>query len=202
MYEFMLPKLKDVQGITKKEWEALLLEGKQAHTKRTQKALDIGKAVHDYLEAYIKDKLGIKVTLTQEIAETLKRDEAKNSIKAFVKWEKENNVEWLSSEMVVASHEHKFAGTLDFLAKVNGKLTLGDFKTSSMISEETYLQTAAYQICLEEMEVKGIQQRLVIRIPKDGKDVEVRIVPTDITFDKETFIALRNIHRWNLYINR
>ncbi len=200
MYEFMLPKLDEVQGITKKEWESLLMEGKKAHTVRTDQALNIGSAVHDYLEAYIKDTLGEKVKLSEETLAILEKEEAKNSIKSFMDWEKENKVKWLKSEMVVASHKYKFAGTMDFLAMVNGKLTLGDFKTSSMISEETYLQTAAYQICLEEMGLDKIEQRLVLRIPKDGKEVEAKIVPTDIGFDKETFLALREAHKWNLYI--
>jgi CRISPR/Cas system-associated exonuclease Cas4 (RecB family) len=200
MYEFLEDKLKDVQGITNKEWKELLMEGKKAHTKRTDQALNIGSAVHDYLEAYIKKTLGEEIKLSDETLAVLEKEEAKNSIKSFMDWEKENKVKWLKSEMIVASHKYKFAGTMDFLAVVNGKLTLGDFKTSSMISEDAYLQTAAYQICLEEMGLDKIQQRLILRIPKDGKEVEARIVPTDIDFDKQTFLSLREAHKWNLYI--
>ncbi len=200
MYEYLHPKLEEVQGITKREWNDLLMEGKKAHTVRSDKAKEIGGAVHDYLEAYIKEKLGEKATLPKEKVELLKCEEAQNSIKAFKDWEKANEVEWIKSELVVASHKHKFAGTLDFIAKVNGKITLGDFKTSSVISEETNLQTAAYQICLEEMGFDEVEQRLVIRIPKDGNDVEVKIIGTDLEFDKKAFVSLREVYRWNLYV--
>lgn len=201
MYENLLPRLQDVQGITKKKWNEILMEAKKAHIQKSDKAKEIGGAVHDYLEAYIKEKLGEEASLPKGTVELLKSEEAQSSIKAFKEWEKANDVEWHNSEEIVASHDYKFAGTLDFIAKVNGKLTLGDFKTSSIISEDAYLQTAAYQICLEEMGVNDIEQRMIIRIPKDGNSVEVRKVPTDLEFDQRVFLAERLIHQWNLYVS-
>ena len=194
VYEYLLPRLKEVQGITEKQWEALLLEAKKAHVRKSDEAKNVGKEVHQFIEKYINAKIEKKIPNT-EVKDM--PDSAQHAIFSFLKWEEENDAEWLASEVLVASDKHLFAGTVDFIAMVDGKLTLGDFKTSSMISEDAYLQTAAYQICLEE---KGVEpeQRLIIRIPKTGEKVEARIVPSDLQFDKDTFLACREIHRWNL----
>ena len=43
MYEFLLSKLEDVRGMNPEQWEALLMEGKKAHTVRSKQALDSEK---------------------------------------------------------------------------------------------------------------------------------------------------------------
>ena len=101
--------------------------------------------------------------------------------------------------MMVWSKEYLFAGMIDWLASVDEIFTLGDMKTSSIIGEETFLQTGGYAIPLLESGIVP-EQRLIIRIPKDGKEFEAKQVPTDLSFDMECFIALRTAHRWDLYI--
>lgn len=193
MYNFLLPRLAEVQGIDEKKWEDLLMEGKKAHLTKSKDALDIGHQVHDWIENYAKWKIKGAKPETK-----LPEDEkVAHSIKSFLLWETKHEVEWLASELVVVSIKNSFAGTLDGLAKVDGKLTLIDFKTSSQISEDYYLQTGAYQIALEEMGIVP-EQRLILRIPKDGSPVEDHLVPTPLDFDKETFLHLREVYRWNL----
>jgi genome maintenance exonuclease 1 len=190
MYQTLLPKLKEVQGISEEEWEKILLEAKKAHTVKSKEALVSGTIAHDWIEKYIK---GEKNDLPED-------EKARNAINEFLSWEKEHRVEWIASELVVASPEHQYAGTIDFIARIDGKLTLGDFKTSSQISEDYYLQTAAYQMALEPLIDEPIEQRVILRIPKDGTEFEYQIVPTGVEFDKKTFLALREAHRWNVYI--
>ena len=198
MYETLLPKLAEVQGIDQKTWEAILLEAKKAHTTKSKEALVSGKIAHDWIEKYIKAKLNGE----KEYGEPVEDEKAEQAIKQFLSWENKNKVEWFYSELVVCDPINKYAGTIDFIAKVNGVNTLGDFKTSSMISEDYFLQTAAYQNCIESIIEDGekIEQRLILRIPKDGSEFETRIVPTPYDFDVKTFLALREVHRWNLFI--
>lgn len=194
MYQTLLPRLKDVQGISEQEWDEVLLDAKKAHTKKSKEAKDLGQKVHDWIEGYIKAKLGSKALPTPPDEEKIA-----NAVNQFLAWEKEHKIQWLKSELIVASMKHLFGGTVDFLAMIDGKLTLGDFKTNSRISEEVFLQTAGYQVALEEMGVKP-EQRMVVRVPKDGSEFEAKVIPTPLDFDKEVFLHLREVHRWNLLI--
>lgn len=186
-YNYMMENWDLAKTYTQKEKEALLLEAKNAHARKSKKALDKGHQVHEWLEQYVS---GQKPLLPADL-------EVKNACEAFLAWEKEHKVEWLASELIIVSPTHSFAGTLDALANVDGKLTIIDFKTSSQISEDYYLQTAGYAIALAEMGC-DVQERLIIRVPKDGSEFEAKVVPTPMDFDKECFIHCREIHRWNI----
>lgn len=175
---------------TEQEKLELLKLAKDAHAAKSQNAMNLGKQVHLWIEQYIA---GENPDMPEE-ANTVRM------IQSFLKWEQDHNVKWVVSELLVASLQHEFAGTLDAVALVDEKLVLMDFKTSSQISEEYYLQTAGYQICTDEMGIP-IAERSILRIPKEKKDdLEYVIVPTPYEFDKETFLHLREVHRWNVYI--
>ena len=117
--------------------------------------------------------------------------EAKNAINAFIRWAKPLNATWLASEELVASHEHKVAGTLDALAVINGITYLMDFKTSSQISESYLIQCAGYDLMLREMGMQ-VMGYLILRIPKDGTDAETLTITnqSDMEFFRETFLKL------------
>lgn len=199
MYETLLPKLGDVQGITKTKWEEILLEAKKAHTVRKKDALESGKIAHDVIEKYIKDKIqGFKTPMLVPIED----ERAKASFEAFKAWEGANNVEWLASEVKLCDKETSIAGTVDAVANINGITTVLDFKTSNQISEDVALQTAAYEFLVHKNcdDPERKLQRAVLRIPKDGQDFEYQRIDTDYEFDLKTFLSMREVHRWNLYI--
>ena len=208
MYNFLLDKQEQIKAATPEEYEALLLEGKLAHTIKSKEALVSGQIAHKWIEAYIKGRLrrqgrlGTGGAPVAPVAPVMPDDEkAAASIKAFLDWESKHKVEWLASELVLGSPKFQFAGTIDAVAMVDGVFTLVDFKTSNQISEECYLQTAAYWMLLDENMPEGAErpaQRLILRIPKDGKEFETQIVPTPLTFDCETFVCLRKVWRWNV----
>jgi predicted RecB family nuclease len=190
VYNFLLDKQEEIKKMSPEEYEKLLFTAKNSRLKKSEKALDSGKIAHGWIEKHIG---GEHNPLPDD-------KEAQNAVNAFLKWEKENNPEWLASELIVASSSQDFAGTLDAVARINGKIYLIDFKTSKQISPEYYLQTAAYQFCLEEMGAK-VDGRLILRLPKDGKVAEAQEVPTPYEFDRDTFIHLRQVYRWQLNYN-
>lgn len=187
---------------TAAEAEEMLLTAKKQYTVKSGEARKIGTAVHEWISEHIEGKDSAIPDIP----------EAKNSIKSFLDFEKAHKIEWLLSEEIICSvgkyKEEKtgeemvvnVAGTLDFLAYIDGVLTLGDFKTSKRISEEAYLQLGAYDFFLKEQ--MGIQtdQRLIVRVPKDESDVEAGIVNTSLEFDQETFFNLKQVHRWKVNI--
>ena len=111
----------------------LLAEAKQIHRRKKEEAGDIGTAVHNYLETYIKAKINWEKTPDMPVNEQVKK-----GIVAFIKWARENKVQFISSERKVYSRKFEYAGTLDMEAIVNGKLAVVDFKTSSGIYPEYF----------------------------------------------------------------
>ena len=143
----------------------LLAEAKTIHRKKKDEAADIGTAVHNYLETYIKAKIN-----WEEPPDMPVNEQVKKGIIAFVKWAKENKVQFISSERKVYSKEHEYAGTLDMEAIVNGKLAVVDFKTSKGIYPEYFIQTTAYAKALQEETGNKYKEVWILRIPKDGTD--------------------------------
>ncbi len=74
-------------------------------------------------------------------------------------------------ERRIKSIRHRYAGTVDALATVDGKFGVLDIKTSTGFYQEYNLQTAAYMLALQEFALKrelalpqDIQTRWILRI--------------------------------------
>lgn len=164
-------------------------DAKYAYKAIGDTAKENGTLAHDWITKWI----------CGEIPPSLSSPEAQNAVLAFLRWEREAKPEWLLSEETLGSAKHEFAGTIDAVAILDGKLSLLDFKTSKQISEDNWLQTAGYYLMLDENLVKGQRrpvQRVIVRIPKDGKDCEVFVKENSLDFEIETFLHLREIQRW------
>lgn len=154
---------------------------------KSEDALDVGSIVHHAIEAYVDGRKADFSGLDGELLE-----QARKSFQSFLDWERENNVQWLASELTVARPPF-FAGTLDALAIVNGEHFIMDFKTSAAVYNEYYYQLALYQTALEwtrrnpfdYLDSVRIQHASayrgdfshtpkigVLRIPKDGSPAE------------------------------
>ena len=133
---------------------------KAAHRKKKTDAGDVGTFIHKYIEDYIKGKNPPPPV----------NDQLRESTEQFLKWQKDHEVKFLSSEQVVYSKQHQYCGTLDFICRYEDKLILGDAKTSnSGPYPEWWLQTAAYRHAREEEFPKEkYQGQAIIRIGKDG----------------------------------
>ncbi|MEA3430179.1 MAG: PD-(D/E)XK nuclease family protein [Nanoarchaeota archaeon] len=200
MYLFLTENWDLKKKYTKTSKDKLLLKGKGAWRIKKDKACDIGTILHKYLECYIQ-KIDFKETEEYKNSQKLdkkKKDFLNSSVKSFHKWEKEWDVQWLLSEEIIASKKHNVAGTLDALAIYgkDKKLALVDFKTSSRFSEDTGIQTAAYLGMLKAQMGITAEERIVVRLPKDSDDLEVALANTDLKFDQEVFLHLREVHRW------
>ena len=134
---------------------------KRAYKKKSVGAINIGRAVHEWCEQAILWKLG-----SAEIPSMPTDEQAVNAINAFRDWVKQNEVEWLAAEQRVYSRTHKYAGTVDAVARVNGEFTVIDFKTSTRIYEEYYLQVAAYSKCVEDIYGEPVDAAYILRFDK------------------------------------
>ncbi len=66
-------------------------------------------------------------------------------------------------ETRVVSHDHRYAGTVDAVALIDGKLGVLDIKTSQSIYRDYNLQTAAYMAALKDR-LEGLETRWILRI--------------------------------------
>ena len=176
-----------VKEMSVKDYMALLGEAYKAHAVSLDESADLGTIVHGYCEAFIKN--GTLPPATE-------RKEVLNSFGKFLKWTEDNKVEWIHSELIVGSH-HMFGGKFDAVAKVNGLVTLIDFKTSNGIYELDYAtQLSGYQIAYEEMgREPSIHQRMILWIPKTGDNFKAHIIETPLELGKQIFFSALALYK-------
>ncbi|OGG37643.1 hypothetical protein A2110_00705 [Candidatus Jorgensenbacteria bacterium GWA1_54_12] len=87
------------------------------------------------------------------------------SIKAFMEFAERTPIEVDPDyiERRIANLDERFAGTIDALALIDGKLGILDIKTSQAIYRDYNLQTSAYLATLKK-DVKELQTRWILRI--------------------------------------
>jgi hypothetical protein len=167
--------------------------GKQkAHQKELAKAGEIGTQVHELIEWNLRQSLGQKVGPEPRVT-----DKAQWAFMAFQDWAQSVSLKPIFIEQMVFSRTHKYAGTMDLLAEVNGVLSLVDFKTGKSIYAEAYLQNVAYQQALREMGHSTPAAGHIVRLPKVETDpaFEVGAVPA-VEELWPTFIAVLNVWKW------
>jgi len=138
----------------------------RAHQKLSQKALDIGKEIHKMVEWKTREMLGQNpgpVILNPSPPATL-------GYHAWLEWAEKAKFKPLLIEQRVISMTEEYAGTMDVYGEIDGRLTVVDYKSSKAVYPEAFLQNAAYQKALIEMEHGKPEQGLIIRLPKAEGD--------------------------------
>jgi len=87
-------------------------------------------------------------------------------LETFNKFLEDYKAEVITSEMVVRSKVWNYAGTLDLILKIDGKLVLYDIK-SGVPTKSSALQTIAYKIAYEENTGNKIKERGCIQLFPD-----------------------------------
>src|SRR3989344_2999443 len=117
-------------------------------------------------------------------------------------------------ERQVWSGRHRYAGTVDALAEIDGKFGVLDIKTSTGFFPEYNLQTAAYVSALQEFDVKkmqvlprDIQTRWILRIDQRRVCARCRgtlrekggmrkIRPVSLGKGKKKDLCEEDMHEW------
>jgi CRISPR/Cas system-associated exonuclease Cas4 (RecB family) len=172
----------------------LLDDAAVAADKVTREAGYIGSSTHKWIETHIG--YVVEGYVGEYRSAILPEHSAvRAGAEAFLEWEREAKPEYLACERKVMSREHRFVGTLDLLAELDGKRTLIDIKTSNRIYAEHWLQAAAYQIALEEEDGEAVEQRAILHLPKvPGKKAKCHL-EVNHEVDKECFLAVRKVYR-------
>jgi hypothetical protein len=162
---------------------------KAAPYKKRNRAADVGTLVHAVAEALASDS-PLPVFGNVEAP----------YLDAFLAFVADHDVKFHAVEVTVFHSEHRYAGTYDFLADVDGRRVIGDHKTGSGIYPEVALQLAALRwadeavvdgmLCDHEM-VDGC---VAVHLQPGGYGLhEVRSDETAFA----AFCALRTVWEWH-----
>lgn len=152
IYEIPETELPDIIKIAKGSYRA-----------KSTEAMAKGTIVHDIIEQYVKSDCQLS-------PDTIDCPVAKQGLQQFIQWGDDNEIEILEIEQQV-SYKDLYAGRYDMLARVNGTLTLVDFKTSTGIYEpEMPLQLHAYASCLD----KQPYMVAILRLDKNTGEIEYK----------------------------
>ncbi len=164
----------------------------KAHQKALAKAGDIGTQAHKLIEWTMRTALGAVAGPKPVV-----NDPALWAFMAFEDWAKSVSLKPVLIEQVVYSKLYQFAGTMDLLARVNGALTLVDFKTGKGIYPEAFLQSAAYQTALCEMGYVTPSAGLIVRLPKVETDPAFEVGEVPPVMDLlPVFLATKTVWEW------
>jgi hypothetical protein len=122
---------------------------------------DIGTYAHDAIEAIIK-KLPFDL-----VALRLEEDQhalVLGAIAEWKRWSEQCQLEILASEEALVTEE--YGGVLDCVARVNGKVSILDWKTGGGIYPDNLIQVCAYGQLWEEIKYQAIEEYHLIRLGK------------------------------------
>ena len=122
---------------------------------------DIGTLVHKQILDHLRGQVTTPKEYTLEQLTT-----AEVCFNKYMEWEEKQEMEPIMLEAQLVSEKHKFGGTPDNYCKLNGVLTIIDYKTSKAIYDENFYQLAGYKILLEEYG-HSVEQCLILRIGRD-----------------------------------
>jgi len=164
----------------------------KAHQKQLAAAGDIGTETHKYIEWFLRTAIGADAGPKPVVC-----DAALWGFMAFEDFAKSVNLKPVLIEQTVYSKVHGYAGTMDLLARVNGELTLIDFKTGKAVYNESHLQSAAYSVALAEMGYAPTRAALIIRLPKVDTDPAFEVVTVPPVADLfPVFLAVKELWKW------
>ncbi len=174
------------------EFASVIKESKSASHNISVEARELGTRVHSFADRWFPDN---KFELVQEL---LKIDDEKErkAISAFIEFLKNNKIERQFGERKIYSKKYKYAGTVDFVGKINNELVVADYKTSSAIYPEYFLQTAAYAQALEEELKIKIKKTMIVRVSKTGR-LEVK-ENQNWKKDVPVFLASLDVYKWQM----
>lgn len=110
---------------------------KAADTAKERSAAE-GTLVHETIEAIVRGNTPDINPLVQP------------SVEAFLEFRRHHDIEPLKIEERIVSRLHRYAGTIDLLARVDGVIGVLDIKTGKSIYRDYGIQTAAYINAIRE----------------------------------------------------
>ena len=173
-----------------------VLEGiKSKGNKEKEKAGDIGTAVHEWISAHIKSKIGFNEPLPMPSHAAVH-----NGVSAFLQWEAAEKPVWEDSESIVYLSDAEVAGTRDAIARFGNKRRIVDFKSSTGIWDEYWIQLGGYY-AMSNAELpysSRISEGMILRLDKMTGAPEPSPVVPEVHMSNLGFMFrdLAGIYKW------
>lgn len=149
-----------------------------------------GTKVHDAIEALLEG---------DELWEHHYSLDEWHRIVAFTDWFNEMKPEILGVETAVFSHKYGYAGRVDFVCILDGKVTVLDFKTSGSMYPHFPLQFASYAQAIEETTDLKVEQTAGLQLGTRTKKNWKLEIHTDWRQDFEMFRVIKQIWEYDRY---
>ena len=122
-------------------------------------------------------------------------EQAETCLIKFWDWKSGKEIEPILLEAPLVSEKHRFGGTCDIYAKVNGTPTLIDLKTGRGIYDEMLYQVSAYKMLLAEHKYLA-EQCMILRIGRNEEEgFETKVLNSTALYEE---IFLRCLEIYNL----
>ncbi|KKL99201.1 hypothetical protein LCGC14_1816740 [marine sediment metagenome] len=165
-------------------------------TKYRDEMADIGTLAH----LMILNHFNKEETDTSEYSKD-QIEKAENCLLSFYEWEKGHTIEPILIEQQLVSETYRYGGTIDLYCRLDGVLTLVDFKTGKAIYSEMMYQLAAYQQLLESNNHICMNTR-ILRIGRDEDEGFEERVKVDLTLELLLFQHCQGIYNLQKQIRK
>jgi len=164
------------------------INGQDIH-KIKDRTADAGSLAHQMILDFLK----LQRTDTSEYSKDI-IDLAENSFLSFLEWQKHKTIEPILIEASLVSEKYKYGGTLDFYGKIDGILTLVDWKTGSGIYDSYVYQLSAYRNLLVENGYENPERVMIVRINREENERFEELVKKNTEIEFEIFKRLAEIY--------
>lgn len=142
----------------------LALEAVVQNEVQRDAAADIGHEIHGWCEAFIRHKL--KQKGFEKLPEIPNSPEAVTGTNAFMEWNDQHKVKFVSTESIIYSKKHDYVGQEDLTFIADDLFCDGDFKSSTGLYNSVRMQIAGYAKARVEMGGQKCDGRWAIRLSK------------------------------------
>ena len=146
-----------------------------------------GTMAHKNIERILNGEDVDIYSVGREMSDTLQR---------FMTWAADNSLQPIYLEKQLVDDDLMIAGTADFIGYYNNDFVLIDWKTSSRLYDEQYLQLSAYIKMFEKLTYKdSIKYGMIVNIKPDKiKVAKIDLDDADYLFN--IFCSALNVYRW------
>lgn len=170
----------------------------KAYLSKSDTGKNLGSTIHDLIEQFLREgEIPLK-DMVEYPTEVIK------AINGFATWFADQSIDVWELEKPVYSRDGDYAGKLDALLALNGKVVLCDWKSTNASQEapngvywHNFLQLGGYGYALKEMTGVEIDDYAVINVGKTGKTVviyasDMGVSTTDCDL---AFMATLNVYK-------
>lgn len=163
------------------EWNALFEEAKKAPYRKAGEAASRGTQVHAWLEGYLQ---GVSLPPPPGL---------EAPCRALAGLMGELKVRPIAQEFLVAHPEEEYAGTVDLLAEVDGRLSVVDYKVTRAVYPEHHLQVGAYALALRA-EGYPVERGYILHFERESG--ESKLHPVELEEAMEAWLGLVRVWRF------